>query len=132
MLMFDVPLHKLVVHLPIALTIVATLYDSWAIYAKRPTMHETSYGLTLWAAAGALAAVVTGLQLAQMIRIDRAAVTGHAGFGIVSAIVITAIGVVRYSARQREKKGYPITWLVLEWAAAALICATAIMGHRLS
>ena len=129
--MFDVPLHKLIVHFPVALTLVAAMYDSWAIYSKRPTLHDSSYGLTLWAAIGALTAVVTGLQLAQMIRIDKAAVTGHAGFGIASTLVITAVGGLRYAARAREVEGYRIGWLVLEWGAAALVAATAVMGHKL-
>jgi uncharacterized membrane protein len=87
--------------------------------------------LTLWAAVGALAAAGTGLQLAEMIHIDKAAVTGHAGFGIASTIVLAALAGVRYSAQAQERKGYPIWWLVLQLAAAALITATALTGHQL-
>ena len=82
--MFDVPIHKLIVHFPIALTIIAVIYDSWGLYAKKRELHHVAYGLTLWAAAGALAAVGTGLQLAEMVHLDKGAVTGHAGFGIAS------------------------------------------------
>jgi uncharacterized membrane protein len=129
--MFDVPIHKLIVHFPIALMIIATVYDSWALYTKRPELHRTGYGLILWAAVGALAAVGTGLQLAEMIHIDKGAVTGHAGFGITSAIVISALAGLRYSAQAQEQKDYKLGWLVLEIAAAALIVATALTGHRL-
>ena len=129
--MFDVPIHKLIIHFPIALMIIATIYDAWALYTRRPELHRTSFGLTLWAAVGALAAVVTGLQLAEMIHIDKGAVTGHAGFGITSAIVISAVAGLRYSAQAQEQKNFRIEWFVLEVAAAALICATAITGHRL-
>ena len=131
MFLFDIPTHKLIIHFPIALTVIAVIYDSWALYAKRPELHRTSYGLTLWAAVGALAAAGTGLQLAEIVRIDKAAVTGHAGFGVAATIVIVALAGVRYSAHAREKKGYPIWWFVLEAAAAALIAATAVTGHRL-
>jgi len=55
MFLFDIPTHKLIIHFPIALTVIAVIYDSWALYAKRPELHRTSYGLTLWAAVGALA-----------------------------------------------------------------------------
>ncbi len=129
--MFDIPLHKLIIHFPIALTIVAAIYDSWAAYSKKPEFHEAGYGLTLWASVSALAAVVTGLQLAGVTRVEPGVITGHAGFGIASGIAVTALAVVRYSAHAREQRGYPMPWLVLEIGGAALIVATAITGHRL-
>ena len=129
--MFDVPIHKLIVHFPIALTIIALIYDSWALYAKKPDLHNAAYGLTLWAAVAALAAVGTGLQLAELIRVDKGAVTGHAGFGIASMIVIGGLAGLRYSAHVQDEKTYRIGWFALELAAAALIFATAITGHRL-
>lgn len=70
--MFGIPIHKLIVHFPIVLTEFALLYDCWALYTKKPELHRAAYGLTLWAAVGALAAVGTGLQLAEMLRITRA------------------------------------------------------------
>src|SRR5262245_8861366 len=129
--MFDVPIHKLIVHFPIALTFMALVYDAWALYSKKPALHRTSYGLILWAAVGALAAVGTGLQLAEMIRINKGAVTGHAGFAIASTIVLAALAGLRYSAQAQERKEYQMWWLVLEVAAVALITATAVTGHRL-
>src|SRR5438445_11413829 len=107
-LMFDVPIHKLLIHFPIALTIIALIYDSWALYARKPELHRTGYGLTLWAAVGALAAAGTGLQLAEIVRIDKAAVTGHAAFGIAATIVLAALAGLRYSAHAQEHKGYEI------------------------
>ena len=97
----------------------------------RPELHRTGYGLSLWAAVGALAAAGTGLQLAEMVRLDKAAVTGHAGFGIAATIILAGGAGVRYSAHAQEQKGFPIWWLLLEAAAAALIVATAVTGHRL-
>jgi len=129
--MFGIPIHKLLVHFPIALTVIAAVYDSWALYAKKPELHRTAYGLTLWAAVGALAAAGTGLQLAEMIRIDKGAVTGHAGFALGSTIMLTALAGLRYSAQAQERKDYQIWWLLLEIAAVALITATAVTGHRL-
>jgi len=129
--MFGIPIHKFIIHFPIALTIVAFAYDAWALYAKRPELHRTAYGLTLWAAVGALAALGTGLQLADMIRIDKGAVTGHAGFAISTTIVLGGLAGMRYSAQAQEKKGFPIWWLIIEVAAVALVIATAVLGHRL-
>ena len=54
--MFDVPIHKLIVHFPVALMIIAAIYDAWAVYTRRPELHRLAYGLILWAAVGALAA----------------------------------------------------------------------------
>jgi uncharacterized membrane protein len=129
--MFGVPIHRLIVHFPIALTIIALVYDSWALYAKKPELHKAGYGLTLWSAVGALAAAGTGLQLAQMVRIDKGAVTGHAGFAIGATILLAALGGVRYSAQAQEREEFQVWWLLLELAAAGLIFATAVTGHRL-
>jgi uncharacterized membrane protein len=129
--MFGIPIHKLIIHFPIALTIIALIYDSWALYARKPELHRTAYGLTLWAAVGALAAAGTGLQLAEMIRLDKGAVTGHAGFAIAATIVLVAVAGLRYSAQAQERKQYQTWWLILEIVAAALIGATAVTGHRL-
>src|SRR6266446_4718161 len=73
----------------------------------------------------------SGLQLAGVSRIPPGEVTGHAGFGIVSSVVITALAILRYSAQVREQRGYRLPWLVLEIGAAALVLATAVMGHKL-
>jgi uncharacterized membrane protein len=129
--MFGVPLHKLIIHFPIALMILAAIYDSWAVYSKRPELHTVGYGLNLWAAVASLAAVVTGLQLAGVTRVAPGVVTGHAGFGIVSCLAITTAGIMRYSAKAREQDEYRMGWLVVEIAAAVLVGTTAIMGHRL-
>jgi uncharacterized membrane protein len=129
--MFGVPIHKLIIHFPIALTLIALLYDAWALYARKRELHRTGYGLSLWAAVGALAAVGTGLQLAEMIRINKAAVTGHAGFAISATILLVAVAGLRYAAYAQEKKEYQIWWLVLQVAAAALIVATAVTGHQM-
>src|SRR5262250_2149024 len=129
--MFGIPIHKLIIHFPIALTIIAVVYDSWALYDRKPELHRTAYGLTLWAAVSALAAAGTGLQLAEMIRIDKGAVTGHAGFAIGSTILLAALAGMRYSAQAQERKSFQIWWLFIEVGAAAMIVATAVTGHRL-
>ena len=129
--MFGIPIHKLIIHFPVALTMMALVYDAWAIYGKKPELHRTGYGLTLWAAVGALAAVGTGLQLAEMIRANKGAVTGHAGFAIAATLVLVAVAGARYSAQAQEKKGYAIWWLILQVVAAALIAVAALTGHRL-
>lgn len=131
MFLFQIPIHKLIVHFPIALMIIACIYDCWALYTRKPELHRTGYGLTLWAAIGTLAAVGTGLQLSEMLHLDKGAVTGHAGFGISAVIVIVALAGLRYSAQAQEQRDYKIGWLALEIGAALLVAATAITGHQL-
>ena len=131
MLLFGIPIHKFLIHFPIALTIMALIYDAWGLYAKKPELHRLAYGLTLWASVASLAAVGTGLQLAEMVRLDKGAVTGHAGFAIGSMIVLTGLAGWRYSAQNQEQEGYKIGWLILGIGAAVLIAATAVTGHRL-
>ena len=129
--LFGIPIHKLIIHFPIALAIIAVVYDSWAVWAKKPALHRAAYGLTLWAAVGALAAAGTGLQLAEMIRVDKAAVTGHAGFAIGATILLAAVAGLRYSAQAQERSEFQTWWLVIETAAAVLVFAAAVTGHRL-
>jgi uncharacterized membrane protein len=129
---FGIPLHRLLIHFPFALMIIVVIYDSWAVYSKRPALHETTYGLTLWSAVTIIAAVVSGLEVANNTGIPRGAVTGHAGYGIAAAIVVTTLGILRYSARARDQKDYSTVWLVLTWVAAGLVIATAVLGHRLN
>lgn len=132
--MFGFPLHSLIVHFPIALACVAFLYDGWAVYSKRPGLHRSSFGLTLLAAVSALAAVGTGLDVMGVSGIDASAITGHAGFGILSAILLSVVGFLRYSAESRRDGGsarYPLSWLVLQAVGVVLVLMTAVLGHTM-
>jgi uncharacterized membrane protein len=132
--MFEFPLHRFIVHFPIALALFAVIYDAWAVYARRDEMHDMGYNLSLWAGFFALLAVVTGLQIASLSEIGKSAVTGHALFGITAAIVLAAFAVIRYSARARrstEHEAYSKGWLVVEILAGCLVLLTAFLGHQL-
>jgi uncharacterized membrane protein len=132
--MFDIALHPLLVHFPIALAVFAFLYDFWAAYGKRPELHRTGYGLSLWAAAFAFLAAGTGLQLARLSDIGKGAITGHALFGLSSTIILAAVALVRYSAKAKQmdsEASYSLIWLVVQGIAALLIMITAVTGQRL-
>ena len=133
--MFDIPLHSLINHFPIALAIFAFIYDGLAVYGKRPERHDIGYELSFWAGLFAIAAVVTGLQIAGLGQIGNSAITGHALFGITTGIVLAAFSLLRYSKRARqesEDESYSMVWLVIQALAAALVMATAVTGHRLT
>src|SRR5215467_9817944 len=128
--MFDIPLHFLVVHFPIALIVVALVYDARGYFSRNPELNQTGYSLTLWASAGAASAVGTGLQLAGGFPASGA--IAHAGMGLFGTIVLIALTVLRYSAQARETEAmdsYPVLWLILEFAGALAIVTAAITGH---
>jgi hypothetical protein len=74
---------------------------------------------------------VTGLLLAGVTRLDASTLTGHALYGIGAGMASVAVGILRYSANARNRKGFNKSWLVLEVAAATLIVAATVTGHRL-
>src|ERR1041385_6043977 len=121
--MFEFPIHRFIVHFPIALATVALVYDAWAVYSDRRELHNAAFGLSLWAAVFALIAVVTGLQIASLSQIGKGAITGHALFGITAAIVLTAFAVLRNSARARQhdaNEKLSAIWLLAEGLAVLL------------
>jgi len=131
--MFDVPLHFLLVHFPIALTIMAAVIDVRAFLTKRAEQNRTGYTLILWAAAGAAMAMLTGLQLLGDRRQSSGA-TFHAASGLISGLVLIAVSMIRYSAKAREQettKSALEPWLVLEVFAALAVIVTALTGHRM-
>ena len=130
--MLDIPLHLLVVHFPIALAVIAVIYDTRGRLSGRPELHQTGYVLTLWSAAGAALALATGLQLTGG-HLEAPESIAHAGLGLVGGIILIALAVLRYSAeaRKTELETYPVLWFVLEIAGAAAVVAAAVTGHRL-
>ncbi len=131
--MFNVPLHFLIVHFPIALTVMAAIFDARAYLGKRPELHRTGYALILWAAAGAALAMLTGLQLLGDRR-QTSGATFHAASGLITGLVLIAVSMIRYSAEAREHetiKSKLEPWLVLEVFAALAVIVTALTGHSM-
>jgi uncharacterized membrane protein len=125
--MFGIPLHLLLVHFPIALALIALVYDFRGA-------HATGYGLTLWAAAGAALAAATGLVQASGAAATKGAVA-HAATGLAGGITLIALAMLRYSAearRSEEAEDYPKLWLVLEVIGTLAVVLAAITGHRLA
>jgi uncharacterized membrane protein len=131
--MFNIPFHVLLVHFPIALAISAAICDARAHWGKRPELHRLGSALSLWAAAGAALAMLTGLQLLGD-RAHAARATIHAGMGLITGLTLITGAMARYSSEAREadyKNSGPPAWLILEIVAALAVTATAITGHRL-
>jgi len=131
--MFNIPLHLLLVHFPIALTVMAAVFDTRAHFGKRPELHRTGYALILWAASGAALAMLTGLQLLGDRR-QTSGATFHAASGLISGLVLIAVSMIRYSAEARAHETTESNlepWLVLEVFAAVAVIVTAVTGHLL-
>src|SRR5882672_1861643 len=99
-MMFNIPLHFLIIHFPIALTVMATVLDVRAHFGKRTELHRIGYPLILWAAAGASLAMLTGLQLLGDRR-QTSGATFHAASGLITGLVLIAASMIRYSAEAR-------------------------------
>jgi uncharacterized membrane protein len=131
--MFGIPIHFFFTHFPIALTVLAAIYDLRAHFGKRPELHRMGFALSLWAAAGAAMAMLTGLQLlGDRSQVSRA--TLHAALGLISGLVLIALAMIRYSAEARKgessESGVEL-WFVLELLAVVAVVVTAVTGHRL-
>jgi len=131
--MLNIPIHFLLVHFPIALTVLAAGLDARAHFGKRPELHRTGYALILWAAAGAALAMLTGLQLLGDRR-QTSGATFHAASGLITGLVLIAVSMIRYSAEARSQettKSSLEPWLLLELFAALAVIVTALTGHSL-
>lgn len=132
--MFDVPFHTLINHFPIALAVFAVVFDGWAVYSKRPASHDAGYALSLWAGLLSMVSMVSGLQIAGLGGLSKGAITGHALYGMSTAIVLAAFGLWRYSIRARQpgpEENYSPLWLAIQGLAAVLVLAAAVTGHKL-
>ena len=113
--MFNIPFHLLIIHFPIALSVLAAGYDLKAHFGKRPELHRT------------------GLQLLGD-RNQASRATMHAALGLVTGLTLLVLAMIRYSAdaRRSEVSGSGLEpWLVIEVLAAVAVIATAVTGHRL-
>ncbi len=131
--MFDFPLHVFFVHFPVALIVIAVICDLRARFSGQPDLHAVGYRLTLWAAAGSVVAIVTGMEIVGNL-IKTAPGAAHAGVGLAGGFIVIIFAALRYSYKARSdawQEYYPASWLVLEIMAGLTILAAAVMGHGL-
>ena len=133
--MLGVPFHRLIVYLPIVLSVAALAYDAWAVSSGEGRRHETGSLLSKWAALTAVVAVATGFSLAGASGLgSRGDVTGHAAFGAGAALVLAALAFVRYAGENRvdlPEEAYTNLWLAVQILATILIVVTAVIGFRM-
>jgi hypothetical protein len=120
--MFGIPYHFLTVHFPLVLVVTATLYDSRGL-------HDIGYRMVVGCAATSALGVMTGLMLSGG-RLSE--LTVHAGTGIVGALLIIVVAMLRYSRRARgeEELAVPAAWILLQATAGLALIIAAFSGHR--
>ncbi len=133
--MFGVPLHRLIIYLPVVLSVAALAMDAWAAASGAPRAHAVGSRLSKWAALTALAAVASGFSLAGGSGVgSRGGVTGHAALGSAAAIVLAAFAYARYAAENRGEgpdEAYSGLWMAAEILAVVLVAAAALVGFGL-
>lgn len=135
MLGSGVPIHRLIVYLPLVLSAAALASDAWGMSSGEWRYHGMGSRLSKWAAFSAVLAVATGFSLAGATGMgSRGNVAGHAGLGAAATIVLAALAVVRYTAENRAdapEEIYKGLWLAVEGLGAALIAVAAIIGFKM-
>jgi len=128
--MFGVPLHRIIVYLPLVLALTALGYDLWARLSGTEALHDTGSRLLKWTVLALLLAVGTGFSLAGISGVgSRGIVTGHAALGGAAVLVLGVLAFVRYSAENRDdSEPWSAMWLVIETVGTLLVVGTAIIG----
>ena len=125
------PLHPAVVHFPIALALVALLFEAIARHPRGRALEPAAVLLVVLAAAGAIAAKVTG-DLAHDAAVvppaARALLGRHEELGEIAMWALVVLAVVRLALARFGRHRGAATWLYLVLLAGAA-GAVAYNGH---
>lgn len=126
--------HVVLIHFPIALFMVAVLFDLLAQWRKRPRLAETAYDNLLIAALSTAPVLATGL-LAWQFQLEGQKLKGilllHLVLAVVSSVMIWLVWWIHFRAR-RQKAPLPIYRLAIELVAVGVIALTGHLGGFLS
>ena len=135
------PFHPLVVHFPIALLIVAALFDLVALALKRPDLSAAAFYLQALAAAGAVASYFTGEaaeegaeHLAERLPAVEAVLERHEDLGKIvmwAALALVALRLGLLLKAKSEVAGVRALTAALSLALAVLVGLTGYFGGQL-
>jgi len=127
--------HVVLVHFPIALCLVAVMFDFIAQWNKSRVLAEAAYYNLLVAAIATIPVIATGL-LAWHFQLEGQRLKGtlllHLVLGSVSACMIWLVWSLHFRARRNPQRGLPVWRFPIELAAAAIVALTAHLGGFLS
>lgn len=126
--------HVVLIHFPIALFIVAVLFDSLGQWKKRPALAQTAYDNLLISAVSTVPVLATGL-LAWQFQLEGQKLKGilllHLILALVSTVMIWLVWAIHFHARRR-KAPLPSYRLPIELVAVVVIAVTGHLGGFLS
>ena len=127
--------HVVLIHFPIALFIVAVVFDYAAQKTKNPSLAAAAYFNLLFAAISTVPVVATGLAAWQW-ALEGQKLKGillmHLVLGCTSSVLIWAVFLIHWRARQHNQESLPKYRLVIEVLAILIVVLTAQLGGFLS
>lgn len=126
--------HVVLIHFPIALFVVAVLFDLLGQWKNRSSLAETAYDNLLVAALSTVPVLATGL-LAWQFQLDGQKLKGilllHLVLAVVSSVMIWLVWGIHFRARQQNSP-LPNYRLAIELVAVGVIALTGHLGGFLS
>jgi uncharacterized membrane protein len=127
--------HVVLIHFPIALFIVAVVFDYVAQRTKNRSLAAAAYFNLLFAAISTVPVVATGLAAWQW-ALEGQKLKGillmHLVLGCTSSVLIWVVFLIHWRARRRDQESLPKYRLVIEAIAVLIIVLTGHLGGFLS
>jgi uncharacterized membrane protein len=127
--------HVVLIHFPIALFIVAVVFDYVAQRTKNRSLAAAAYFNLLFAAVSTVPVVATGLAAWQW-ALEGQKLKGillmHLVLGCTSSVLIWVVFFIHWRARRRDQESLPKYRLVIEALAILIVVLTAHLGGFLS
>jgi uncharacterized membrane protein len=126
--------HVVLIHFPIALFIMAVVFDVIAHWTKRRSLADAAYYNLLAAAISTFPALATGI-LAWQFQLEGQKLKGillqHLVLASISSVMIWLVWWVHFRARRRSE-GLPNYRLAMELLTVGLVAVTGHLGGFLS
>ena len=127
--------HVVLIHFPIALFIVAVVFDYVAQRTKNRSLAAAAYFNLLFAAISTVPVVATGLAAWQW-ALEGQKLKGillmHLVLGCTSSVLIWVVFLIHWRARRRDQESLPKFRLVVEAIAIVIVVLTGHLGGFLS
>jgi uncharacterized membrane protein len=127
--------HVVLIHFPIALFIVAVVFDYVAQRTKNRSLAAAAYFNLLFAAISTVPVVASGLAAWQW-ALEGQKLKGillmHLVLGCTSSVLIWVVFLIHWRARRRDQESLPKYRLVVEAIAILIVVLTGHLGGFLS